>query len=97
MTNPAYLGRGCSEGKATNNVVSSPGDKRASKPNSSPGRFSLSLKAKEKRPGDEVGSKHVTRDAYAARNNEAKGLLTLLGKVLKNYINPWTVVTSPIK
>ena len=44
-----------------------------------------------------MGSKHVTRNAYAARNNEAKGQLTLLGKVLKNYINPWKVVTSPIK
>ena len=69
MKNPAYLGRGCSEGKAKNNVVSSPADKWA----------------------------RNQENAYAARNNEAKGLLTLLGKVLKNYINPWTVVTSPIK
>ena len=68
-TNPAYLGRGCSEGKAKNNVVSSPADKWA----------------------------RNQENAYAARKNEVKGLLTLLGKVLKNYINPCTVVTSPIK
>ena len=69
MTNPAYLGRGCSEGKAKNNVVSSPVDKWA----------------------------RNQENANAARKNEVKGLLTLLGEVLKNYINPWTVVTSPIK